>query len=120
MFRNTYQSNYSSGSLSKTQFKSSNVVNQSQMRAPLYPIGPMLTQPETKTYQRGMSPYVSRQGIHPPSYEQRYLTQNSMLRNNMSSLTLGDNNMTRINYEDREKQIIQRNETEIEEVQKKR
>ena len=44
----------------------------SQQRTPLYPIGPSLPQPEFKSIQRGTSPYISRQGLQPPSYEQRY------------------------------------------------
>jgi hypothetical protein len=60
---------------SASQFSNSNPYKtvagpfrQQNSRSPLYPIGPTLTQPEFKPVQRGVSPYVSRQGVMPPSY----------------------------------------------------
>lgn len=55
------------------------------VRAPLYPIGPTLPQAEFKPIQRGTSPYVSRQGLMPPSYEQRHRHQTTTVFNQTSS-----------------------------------
>ena len=69
MNRNSYL-NYSA-----SQFSNSNPYKttvgpflQQNNRSPLYPIGPSLSQPDFKPVQRGVSPYMSRQGIMPPSY----------------------------------------------------
>lgn len=83
----------------------------SQSRTPLYPIGPTLTQPEFKPMARGASPYLSRQTLRPPSYEQRYLPQAQGARGQEA---------TRMDYELREKEIIARSEQEIEEEHKRR
>lgn len=90
MNRNSFQS-YTASHYSNAQpnpYKTNAPFQTHQSRSPLYPIGPTLTQPEFKPMQRGTSPYVSRQGIMPPSYEQRYLHQSS-LPNNTSQLSLG-------------------------------
>ena len=86
-------------------------------RAPLYPIGPTLTQPEFKPMQRGVSPYASRQGLMPPSYEQRYLHQStSNFLNNTNQVSMGKRyDQTKVNFEERERDLIARNEAEIDE-----
>ena len=94
MFRNSRLNNYSSGSLNKESMRRSNVIAGSlhkegmgrsniiggtggafYPRAPLYPIGPTITQPNFKVMTRGHSPspYLQNVNIKPPSYEQRYL-----------------------------------------------
>jgi hypothetical protein len=65
-------------------------------RSPLYPIGPSLSQPEFKPIQRGVSPYISRQGLAPPSYQQSYYQQSSSNFVNRGSLGLEG---SKINYE---------------------
>jgi len=61
--------------------------------------------------QRGVSPYLSRQGMQPPSYEQRYLHQNTT---GFGGTTINQKTMGRVTnqtkgFEDREKDLIARN-----------
>lgn len=68
-----FQSQYGGFNQSSQQrYTSSNGFNQ---RSPLYPIGPTLTQPEFRPMTRGMSPspYLNRQSMKPPSYEDWHL-----------------------------------------------
>ena len=100
MNRNSYQSysgTYYNGGANKTA--SSGLGGTNAQRSPLYPIGPTLTQPEFKPIQRGTSPYLSRQGLMPPSYDQRHRHQTATGFNQ----TAGENHFdtTKINYEDR-------------------
>lgn len=69
MNRNTFQSYNATQYSNMNPYKTANQPFREQnARSPLYPIGPTLTQPEFKPIQRGVSPYVSRQGMMPPSY----------------------------------------------------
>ena len=75
MYRNSYQTTSNFGMQpgnSQMRYTSSTGFGQ---RAPLYPIGPTLTQPQFQPIQRGVSPspYLAREGIKPPSYDERYL-----------------------------------------------
>ena len=79
MNRNSYQTysgTYYNGS-NNFKTSTSGFGGATLQRAPLYPIGPSLPQPEFKPIQRGTSPYVSRQGLMPPSYDQRVRHQTS-------------------------------------------
>ena len=117
MNRNSYSSNYYNAPPSyKTASSGFGATGGLPTRPPLYPIGPTLTQPEFKGIQRGASPYVSRQGMLPPSYEQRHRHQaSSNFHQTVGTGGMGGGrtDMTKINYEDREKELIGRNETEI-------
>ena len=80
MHRSRYGNNYSSGSLNKESMRRSNIGMNStaggfHTRAPMYPIGPTLTQQGFRPMNRPMSPspYLQNPNIKPPSYEQRYL-----------------------------------------------
>lgn len=63
MYRNNYntQTGFSSALPQHSQYRYTSTTGFGQ-RAPLYPIGPTLTQPEFKPMQRGLSPspYLSR------------------------------------------------------------
>lgn len=101
MNRNSYQTYAAGYNVASQSYKtsSSGFGATTGQRAPLYPIGPTLPQPEFKVIQRGTSPYVSRQGLQPPSYEQRYHHQTTSNFNQTSSSQMGrryDN--TKINY----------------------
>ena len=112
MNRNNYQSHTSNFYQAQPTYKtiSTGFYNQqTATRAPLYPIGPTLAQPEFKPIQRGTSPYVSRQGLMPPSYEQRHRHQTSSNFNQGGGRT----DHTQVYYEEREKDLISRNEAEI-------
>jgi hypothetical protein len=123
MNRNSYQSfsgsHYSNANPYKTTLGG---FREPAARSPLYPIGPTLTQPEFKPLQRGVSPYISRQGVMPPSYEQRYLHQStSNFMNATNQKSMGRQyDPVKINYEEREREIIARNEAEIDEEHKRR
>jgi hypothetical protein len=76
MFRNLSQNPYSSfQSYQGRQSLSKTGTNFNNSRSPLYPIGPSLTQQEFHPIKRAPlpSPYLSRQGVMPPSYEQKYI-----------------------------------------------
>lgn len=96
MNRNSYQT-YSAGQFAATnksyKMATGNIANQ---RAPLYPVGPTLPQPEFKPIQRGVSPYISRQGLAPPSYQQSYYQQSTSNLGNRGSLGFEG---SKINYE---------------------
>ena len=87
MYRNSYQTHTSFNSQPHSQFRYTSTTGFGQ-RAPLYPIGPTLTQPEFKPMQRGVSPspYLNREGMRPPSYEERFLrrAENMAGQNNIS------------------------------------
>lgn len=97
MNRNTFQSYNASHYSNNNPYKTATVFREQNSRSPLYPIGPTLTQPEFKPIQRGVSPYMSRQGMAPPSYEQRYLHQTSSLPNN-TTLSMGRQVANRTTY----------------------
>lgn len=118
MNRNSFQGYSATGFSNPVSYKTaSQPFRDTSSRAPLYPIGPTLTQPEFKPMQRGMSPYASRQGMMPPSYEQRYLHQStSNFLNNTNQVSMGKRyDQSKVNYEDRERELIARNEAEIDE-----
>lgn len=105
MNRNSFQT-YTAGYQASTQHyksASSGFGLTAAQRAPLYPIGPTLPQPEFKGIQRGTSPYISRQGLQPPSYEQRYQQQTTSNFNQTSGSLAGGRryDTTKINYEER-------------------
>ena len=124
MNRNSYSSNYYNAQPSYKTASSGFGATAVPSRPPLYPIGPTLPQPEFKGIQRGTSPYVSRQGLLPPSYEQRHRHQASsnfhQTVGGMGGMGAGRTDLTKISYEDREKELIGRNEAEIEEEHKRR
>lgn len=109
MYRNSYNP---SASFSQTHQSRIRGTSSSGFgaRASLYPIGPTLAQPEFQGIQRGFSPspYLNKAGIRPPSYETRYLTRTDGFTANP------------INYEERERSLILRNEKEIEEEERRR
>ena len=114
MYRNSYGNNYSSGSIGKETWKKSGGFagrdsSYTGTRSPLYPIGPSLTQPGFTPVNRGFSPspYLKHHDVKPPSYQQRYLKTEVA-------------NENRLTTQEREKKLIERNEFEIEEQQKKK
>lgn len=92
MYRNPYGRNYSSGSLNKDSYNrvpgfggTGSSFNVS--RPPLYPIGPLLTQPGFAPVNRGFSPspYLKHNDVKPPSYQQRYLRTEPTNENKLSA-----------------------------------
>lgn len=120
MNRNNYQT-YSGSFYNTANSYKSGFGATTGARAPLYPIGPSLPQPEFKPIQRGTSPYISRQGLIPPSYEQRHRHQTTT-GFNQSSANMGERryDLTKLSYEERERDMIGRNEAEIEEEHRRR
>ena len=118
MNRNSFQGYSATAYTNANPYKTaSQPFRETASRAPLYPIGPTLSQAEFKPMQRGVSPYASRQGMMPPSYEQRYLHQSSSnFLNNTNQVSMGKRyDQTKVNYEERERDLIARNEAEIDE-----
>ena len=109
MNRNSYSSNYYNAQPNYKTASSGFGTQGGVTRTPLYPIGPTLPPPQFKGIQRGTSPYVSRQGLMPPSYEQRHRHQTTTNFNQTSGNTLGRIDHTKISYEDRQKELISRN-----------
>jgi hypothetical protein len=121
MNRNSYQTYSGTYYQGSQKTGGSGFGSTNPQRPPLYPIGPTLPQPEFKPVSMAPSPYVSRQGMLPPSYEQRHRHQNTTNFNQTAgSLGGGRFDMTKISYEERERDLISRNEAEIEEEHKRR
>lgn len=95
MNRNSYQS-YTANNFAPSQSYKMATGGLNNQRAPLYPIGPTIPQPEFKPIQRGISPYISRQGIVPPSYHQSYYQQTNSNLGNRGNLGFEG---SKINYE---------------------
>ena len=110
MFHNSYQKTNSSFAQNPYSITSPSGFGHS--RSPLYPVGPTLPRPEFKPVQtRGLSPspYLNRQGMQPPSYEEKYLKRAETMAGQMN-----------VSFEERERRLIEQNEQEIQEEAKRR